>query len=476
MNVKGSTIGEEAAAKLFSEHAIVKGPNGTPGPLGMRMIGGQDLHIGGKWAENLYDRQFVDIMNDLVKRHGGKVGKAEIPTPHSPSFTGKAVESTVSVHAIDLTHHLKLSAKAPQPLFQTTKGSVEFGEDGKALIRFAAEADVSTVVHEIAHVARRQLFDKDVPPEARIGISDEDIKTAEDWAGAENGHWSREAEEKFARGFERYLHDGTAPSSRLKELFAKFAKWLRAIYEKLFASINVDISDAMRKVYDNLVMRSENITEAQLAELRSKPAEFDTLQQVLSELSLPVFYVPGEHDVLEDDGKSYLQRFGKGAQGAGWQSFDKNGVHFIGLVNVVNTHEGGLGVLGAEQLDWLKNDLAPLPASTPVVVFAHIPLWAVYPQWGWGTDDAEQALGFLRQFGSVTVLNGHIHQIVKKVEGNITFHTAMSTAFPQPAPGSAPKPGPLKVHAGRLSSVLGITDVNYVEGKHSLAVVDSTLA
>jgi 3',5'-cyclic-AMP phosphodiesterase len=209
----------------------------------------------------------------------------------------------------------------------------------------------------------------------------------------------------------------------------------------------------------------------------SEAEEFDALEQNLKQIKAgKIFYVPGEHDVLSDNGALYRERFGKNTLGSGWFSFDKNGVHFIGLVNVVNTREGGLGVLGAEQLDWLKNDLAPLPASTPIVVFAHIPLWAVYPQWGWGTDDAEQALGFLRRFGSVTVLNGHIHQIVKKVEGNITFHTAMSTAFPQPAPGTAPKPGPLKVEAGRLSSVLGITDVNYVEGKHSLAVVDSTLA
>jgi Icc protein len=209
----------------------------------------------------------------------------------------------------------------------------------------------------------------------------------------------------------------------------------------------------------------------------SEAEEFDALEQNLKQIKTgKIFYVPGEHDVLSDNGALYRERFGKNTLGSGWFSFDKNGVRFIGLVNVVNTHEGGLGVLGAEQLDWLKNDLAPLPASTPIVVFAHIPLWAVYPQWGWGTDDAEQALGFLRRFGSVTVLNGHIHQIVKKVEGNITFHTAMSTAFPQPAPGTAPKPGPLKVEAGRLSSVLGITDVNYVEGKDSLAVVDSTLA
>ena len=209
----------------------------------------------------------------------------------------------------------------------------------------------------------------------------------------------------------------------------------------------------------------------------SEAEEFDALEQNLKQIKTSrIFYVPGEHDVLSDNGAQYRERFGKNALGSGWYSFDKNGVHFVGLVNVVNTHEGGLGVLGAEQLDWLKKDLAPLAASTPIVVFAHIPLWAVYPQWGWGTDDAEQALGFLRRFGSVSVLNGHIHQVVKKVEGNITFHTAMSTAFPQPAPGTAPKPGPMKVEAGRLSSVLGITDVNYVEGKHTLAVVDSTLA
>jgi 3',5'-cyclic AMP phosphodiesterase CpdA len=209
----------------------------------------------------------------------------------------------------------------------------------------------------------------------------------------------------------------------------------------------------------------------------SEADEFDALEQNLKSIKTgEIFYVPGEHDVLSDNGALYHERFGKKALGSGWYSFDKHGVHFVGLVNVLNIREGGLGILGAEQLDWLKKDLAPLSASTPIVVFAHIPLWAVYPQWGWGTDDAEQALGLLRRFGSVTVLNGHIHQTVRKVEGNITFHTAMSTAFPQPAPGTAPKPGPMKVEAARLSSVLGITDVNYLEGNHTLAVVDSTLA
>src|SRR5476649_2772067 len=207
----------------------------------------------------------------------------------------------------------------------------------------------------------------------------------------------------------------------------------------------------------------------------SKPAEFDTLQQVLSELSLPVFYVPGEHDVLEDDGKSYLQRFGKGTQGAGWQSFDKNGVHFIGLVNVINLKAGGLGRLGNEQLEWLEKDVKRLKSSTPIVVFAHIPLWSVYPEWGWGTDDSAQALSYLKRFGSVTVLNGHIHQTLQKVEGNVRFHTAFSTAFPQPAPGTAPSPGPMKVDDSKLRSVLGIASMTFVPGAHTLAIVDSTL-
>src|SRR5438045_3449530 len=177
----------------------------------------------------------------------------------------------------------------------------------------------------------------------------------------------------------------------------------------------------------------------------SKPSEFDTLQQVLAELSLPVFYVPGEHDVLEDDGRSYLQRFGKGTQGAGWHSFDQGGVHFIGLVNVVDLKAGGLGTLGFEPLEWLEKDVKRLKSSTPIVVFAHIPLWSVYPEWGCGTDDSERALGYLKRFASVSVLNGHVHQVMQKVEGHVTFHTAMSTAFPQPAPGTAPAPAPMTV-------------------------------
>jgi plastocyanin len=208
----------------------------------------------------------------------------------------------------------------------------------------------------------------------------------------------------------------------------------------------------------------------------SKPAEFDTARQVISGIKTDrVFYVPGEHDVLEDDGRAYLDRYGKGTRGAGWYSFDHGGVHFVGLVNVVNLKAGGLGALGQEQLDWLRKDLRPLSSSTPVVVFAHIPLWSVYPEWGWGTDDSEQALALLRRFGSVSVLNGHIHQVLQKVEGHVSFHTAMSTAFPQPAPGTAPSPGPMVVEPGRLRSLLGVTSVDFVRGREGLAVVDTPL-
>jgi Icc protein len=209
----------------------------------------------------------------------------------------------------------------------------------------------------------------------------------------------------------------------------------------------------------------------------SKPEEFDTVDQILkSARAKDVFFVPGEHDVLDDDGKQYLERYGKFAKGAGWYSFEKKGVHFVGLVNVLNLKAGGLGALGAEQLAWLQDDVRHLKHSTPIVVFAHIPLWSVYPDWGWGTDDAAQALATLKPFGSVTVLNGHIHQTMQKVEGNVTFHTAMSTAFPQPAPGTAASPGPMTVPADRLRSVLGITDVTYVRGTHALGIVDSSLA
>ena len=211
----------------------------------------------------------------------------------------------------------------------------------------------------------------------------------------------------------------------------------------------------------------------------SKPSEFDTVQQIVNTVKTEKsFYVPGEHDVFTDDGAQYFERFGKG-KGQGWHSFDYKGAHFIGLVNVMNLKAtgGGLGQLGDEQLAWLKADLTGISSSTPIIVFAHVPLWTVYEQWGWGTADSAQALALLRRFGSVTVLNGHIHQVLQKIEGNITFHTARSTAFPQPAPGTAPSPGPMKnVPADQLRNMLGLTSVRYLARPGHLAIIDKTLA
>jgi 3',5'-cyclic-AMP phosphodiesterase len=209
-----------------------------------------------------------------------------------------------------------------------------------------------------------------------------------------------------------------------------------------------------------------------------KAGAFDTVAEILKGVKAErILYVPGEHDVFLDGGKEYLARYGRGTvDGQGWQSFDYKGTHFLGLVNVLKYKGEGMGSLGNEQLEWLEKDVASLTSSTPLVVFSHVPLWAVYPQWGWTTEDAERALAYLRRFGSVTVLNGHIHQVLRKVEGNVTFHTAMSTAFPQPAPGSAPAPGPMKIPEEQARHLLGVTEVTYVPGTHPLAVVDSTLA
>ncbi|HVM74927.1 MAG TPA: metallophosphoesterase [Candidatus Saccharimonadales bacterium] len=242
---------------------------------------------------------------------------------------------------------------------------------------------------------------------------------------------------------------------------------------------NTDVVSTLKTAVDRinaLPARPEFLLHTGDISHLAKPEEFDTVDQMLKScVAKEVFFVPGEHDVTGDDGAQYLERYGKGSQGAGWYSFEKKGVHFIGLVNVMNLKAGGLGTLGPDQLAWLEKDVQTLGSSTPIVVFAHIPLWSVYPDWGWGTEDSAQALGLLKRFGSVTVLNGHIHQTMQKVEGSVTFHTAASTAFPQPQPGKADSPGPMKVPAEQLRQMLGITDVNFVRGQHALAIVDSNL-
>jgi 3',5'-cyclic-AMP phosphodiesterase len=209
----------------------------------------------------------------------------------------------------------------------------------------------------------------------------------------------------------------------------------------------------------------------------SKPQQFDDAEQRIARAKLDVHYVPGEHDVIDEGaGKAYLDRYGKLSKGKGWYSFDHGGVHFVGLVNVFDLKAGGMGNLGPEQLAWLADDLKGKSASTPIVVFAHVPLWTIAADWGWGTQDSAAALQLLARFGSVTVLNGHIHQLMQKVEGNVTFHTARSTAFPQPAPGTAPSPGPKLVPAGELHGLLGITRVTVRRGGGVLAIADSSLA
>jgi len=243
---------------------------------------------------------------------------------------------------------------------------------------------------------------------------------------------------------------------------------------------NGDPTASLREVVERInalqpapafVLHTGDLTHGQ------KAGAFDTIAEILKGLKTErVFYLPGEHDVFLDGGKEYLERYGKGTVGGrGWQSFDYKGTHFVGLVNVLKYKGEGMGALGEDQIEWLAKDLAPLASNTPVVVFSHVPLWAVYPQWGWTTDDAGRALEHLKRFGSVTVLNGHIHQVMQKVEGAVMFHTAMSTAFPQPAPGSAPSPGPMKIPEADARRMIGAADVTYVPGQHPLAIVDSRL-
>jgi 3',5'-cyclic AMP phosphodiesterase CpdA len=209
----------------------------------------------------------------------------------------------------------------------------------------------------------------------------------------------------------------------------------------------------------------------------SKPEEFDLAQQLLSGLNITELHtVPGEHDVTDGGGAEYFNRFGKASDNKGYYSFDHNGVHFIGLVNVMNFKPNGLGALGEDQLAWLEQDLKGRSASTPIVVFAHMPMWTIFEPWGWGTGDADQAMSYLRRFGSVTVLNGHIHQIVQKVEGNITFHTARSTAYPQPTAGNGPGPGPLKVPSDQLPKMLGVTSIKILNHPHAASLTDTTIA
>jgi len=239
---------------------------------------------------------------------------------------------------------------------------------------------------------------------------------------------------------------------------------------------NPDVAGTLRQALDKvnalpqapaLVLHTGDVTHL------SRAAEFDTANQLLSQLKGELHVVPGEHDVTDGPGTEFFARFGKPSGNRGYYSFDHQGVHFVALINVMNFKPNGLGALGDDQLAWLKDDLAGRSASQPIVVFAHMPLWTIYQPWGWGTAEGEQIAQMLRRFGSVTVLNGHIHQIVQKVEGNIHFHTARSTAYPQPQAGNGPGPGPLVVPPAELPGMLGVT---MAARAMPLALTDSTLA
>jgi len=209
----------------------------------------------------------------------------------------------------------------------------------------------------------------------------------------------------------------------------------------------------------------------------AKPEQFDTAQQIYGSIGIPVHFVPGEHDMVDGNNpKPYVERFAKDSQGDGWYSFDANGVHFVALVNVVRLGDKGMGTLGDAQLAWLKDDLNGKSSSTPIVVYSHFPMWALYEDWGWGTQDSLEAMKLLQRFGSVTALNGHVHQVQQKVEGNLTFHSARSTAYPQPPPGQGAGPGPLLVPAEQLRANVGLRSVSISQGKGLLALTDSSLA
>ncbi|HEX5144228.1 MAG TPA: metallophosphoesterase [Mycobacterium sp.] len=200
--------------------------------------------------------------------------------------------------------------------------------------------------------------------------------------------------------------------------------------------------------------------------------QFDQVKQMMSGLRSPhIFTVPGEHDTI--DFPKYQQAFGAGTRGDGWYSFDIAGVHVIALVNTLNLKK--LGHLGPDQLDFVKKDVAPLSSDTPIIVFSHIPLFAMYPDWGWGTDDATQALSYMQRFASVTCLNGHVHQLFSKTEGNVTFHSGTTTAYPLPHPGDGPKPQPVTLPAGKLKDALGVREVSYTKGRQALALKEQTL-
>ncbi len=312
------------------------------------------------------------------------------------------------------------------------------------------------------------------------GIDRKGFLTCMAWAGT-GVLWTlsggRVASTALAAGSEAYAHAATADFSFVQISDSHIGFHLAKANKNVIGTFE----EAIRRV-DALPQRPAFVLHTGDHVHLSKPAEFDTVKQLIGTIKTDrVFHVPGEHDVFVDHGKRYLQFFGQGSRGTGYYSFDYKGVHFLALANVQQAESNsaggnnGLGLLGSEQLAFIAKDLTALSSDTPLVIFGHVPLLAVYPKWGWATQDSEQVLAQLKRFSSVTVLNGHIHQIFSKTEGNITMHTARSTAFPQHTPGVV-APGPFPVPTGKLLGSLGLRTVQFALGSSSLALKDESLA
>ena len=268
----------------------------------------------------------------------------------------------------------------------------------------------------------------------------------------------------------------TAPTAQIAQPTLRFAQ-VSDSHIGFHGTANPDVVDSFGRAIgqiNNLGYTPDFVIHTGDLTHLAAPGQFDQVKQMMTGIRTPhIFTVPGEHDSVDDSGQKYRAAFGAGTRGDGWYSFDVAGVHVIGLVNTLNLKK--LGHLGIDQLDFIQRDLAPLSADTPIIVFSHIPLFAMYPDWGWGTDDATQALSYMRRFASVTCLNGHVHQLFSKTEGNVTFYSATTTAYPLPHPGDGPAPKPLTLPAGQLHDALGIREVTYTKGQGALALKEEVL-
>lgn len=234
---------------------------------------GDDLKVGGEGMKGFYDKMIPSFLDKYAKKWGAKVGETIINAEgldfdswleqKYPNEVGKQLsaqeriqlvkewkkqigDNSTKVHFLPVTDAMKRSVLFEgQPLFQDKKGSIEFLRDNRAIIRALENPDVSTVIHEMGHIFRKDL-------------EGNDLKTIENWAGVKGGKWEKVHEEKFARGFEKYLADGDAPIEKLKVVFEKFKNWMGEIYKKITGSqIDIKINKQVRNVFDNLFKTEE---------------------------------------------------------------------------------------------------------------------------------------------------------------------------------------------------------------------------